>query len=301
MRKQKRQLPPKPTIGTFIDPLTDFGFKRIFGSEPSKELLINFLNELFSGKKIITDLVYNNNEHSGPISDSRKMIYDLTCTGQDGEQFIIEVQRIRQKFFKDRSVYYTSRLIHDQEPKGKKEWNYLLKEVYFIGLMDSVLDDSDKNEYVHPVSLIYEKTGNQFYNKLGFIFIEVPKFKKSENELKTGIDKWLFILKNLSQMQKIPVILNTRIFTRLFNIAAVANLTKEDFMKYEKDLMASWDEYAIKETLIEEGMEKGIEKGIEKIVRNLLLSGKLSVDQISDLAGVPHAYVERLERRINKK
>ncbi|MEO6814988.1 MAG: PD-(D/E)XK nuclease family transposase, partial [Ginsengibacter sp.] len=229
---RKENLPPlKPKIGTFIDPLTDFGFKHLFSSEPTKELLIDFLNELFKGRKVITDLVYNKNEHPGPISTSRKMIFDLTCTGLDGEQFIIEVQRIHQQYFRDRAVYYSSRLIHDQEPKGGN-WDYSLREVYFIGLMDSILEDSDDAEYLHRVRLAYEKSGKEFYKKLGFIFIEIPKFTKTEKELKTGVDKWLFVLKNLSRLQKIPVILNNRIFTKLFNIAAISNLTKEDYMKY---------------------------------------------------------------------
>jgi len=161
-------LPPKPKTGTFIDPLTDFGFKFLLGSEPSKELLIDFLNELLKGKKVITDINYNKNEHSGPVSESRKMIFDLPCTGQDGELFIIEVQRIRQQYFKDRAVYYCSRLIHDQAPKGK-DWDYSLKEVYFIGIMDSVLEDSALSECIHYVHLSYEKTGRKFYKKLSLI------------------------------------------------------------------------------------------------------------------------------------
>src|SRR6185312_6839251 len=216
MRKQSH-LPPKPKIGTFIDPLTDFGFKFLLGSEPTKELLIDFLNELFKGRKVITDLAYNKNEHSGPIPESRKMIFDLTCTGQDGELFIIEVQRIRQQYFKDRAVYYCSRLINDQAPKGKG-WDYSLKEVYFIGVMDSILEDSDTEECIHHVHLVYEKSRKEFYKKLGFIFIEIPKFTKAEKELKTGVDKWLFVLKNMSRLKKIPLILNTRVFSKLFDI-----------------------------------------------------------------------------------
>ena len=229
----KPKLTTRPTIGKFIDPLTDFGFKYLFGREPCKDLLIDFLNELFRGRKIISDLTYNKNEYSGTGSKSRKMIFDLTCTGNDGEQFIIEVQRIHQRYFKDRAIYYSSRLIHDQAPQGSP-WNYSLKEVYFIGLMDSVLEDSDREDYIHFVRLAYEKSNKEFYKKLGFIFIEIPKFTKSEFELKSGIDRWLFLLKNLSQIQKIPAILNTRIFSKLFQIAAVSNLKKEEFRNTKK-------------------------------------------------------------------
>jgi len=314
MRRQNPHL-PKPKIGTFIDPLTDFGFKFLFGSEPSKELLIDFLNELFKGKKVITDLTYNKNEHSGPIAESRKMIFDLTCTAQDGEQFIIEMQRIRQQHFKDRSVYCCSRLIHDQAPKGK-DWDYSLKEVYFIGIMDFVLEDSDPAECLHYVHLSYEKTGKEFYKKLGLIFIEIPKFTKTEKELKTGVDKWLFVLKNMSRLKKIPVILNTKIFLKLFNIAAVSNLTKEDYMKYEKDLMASWDEYAIKKTIEhdhrmaiekgreegrEEGKAEGREEGKAEVVRNLITKLGLTDKQASDVAEVTVAFVKKVRASLKKK
>ena len=305
MSKQN-QPPPTLEIRTFINPLTDFGFKHLLGREPCKELLIDFLNELFKGRKVITDLVYNKNEYSGPTPISRKMIFDLTCTGQDGEQFIIEVQRIRQQYFKDRAVFYSSRLIHDQAPQGSN-WDYSLKEVYFIGLLDSVLEDSDVKEYLHRVRLSYEKSGKEFYKKLCFIFIEIPKFTKSEKELKTGEDKWLYILKNLSDFKKIPIILNTRIFSKLFNIAAISNLTKEEYMKYEKDLMASWDEYAIKKTIehdrheaMQQGLEKGIEKGIEKgkteVVKNLLSSDKFNVAEIANFANVSEAFVRKVKK-----
>lgn len=148
---KKGRLLPKPKIGTYIDPLSDYGFKFLFGREPCKDLLIDFLNEIFNGKKVITDLTYNKNEHSGPGAKSRKMIFDLTCTGRDGEQFIIEVQRIRQDNFKDRAVYYSSRLIHDQAPQGAN-WDYSLKEVYFIGIM--------------PVRTAFSRAGILFLKKL---------------------------------------------------------------------------------------------------------------------------------------
>src|SRR6185312_7117677 len=106
-------------VGRYIDPLTDFGFKRIFGSEPDKELLIAFLNELFKGRKIIRDLVYNQQEQHGPAPYYRKSIFDITCTGADSEIFIIEMQREEQKYFTDRAVFYTSSKLYEQGPKGK--------------------------------------------------------------------------------------------------------------------------------------------------------------------------------------
>ena len=299
MGKQKQQ-PLKPTIGTFIDPLTDFGFKFLFGREPSKDLLIDFLNELFKGRKVITDLMYNKSERQGPGSHSRTMVFDLACTGQDGEQFIIEIQRIKQKFFKDRAVYYSSGLIHDQAPHGGS-WDYSLKEVYFIGLMDFVLDDTDKDEFLHWVHLVYEQSGKEFYNKLAYIFIEIPKFTKTEKELKTGVDKWMFVLKNMSGMEKIPAILKTKIFSKLFNIASVSKLTKEEYMSYEKDLKEIWDEYALKKTIESDqkmAREEGVEEGKSVVIKNLLSTNKFSIAEIANFANVTEAFVRKVKKEM---
>ena len=293
----KAQQQAKMKIGKYIDPLSDMGFKRLFGSKPNKQILIHFLNALFKGRKEITDLTYNKNEQLGPRSRSRKTIYDLTCTGSDGEQFIIEVQRMRQQFFKDRAVYYTSRLINDQAPRGGS-WTYKLKEVYFIGLMEFPFDDSPKKEYLHRVDLRYQKSGEIFYDKLEFIFIEIPKFTKTEKELTTEEDKWLFVLKNLSRLKKIPVILNSRVFSQLFDIAAVVNLNKEELMKYQTDLMASWDEYAVRETLLEEGREEGRGEGKEEIIKYMIINEKLSDSRITKLTGVPAEVVKKIRLSI---
>lgn len=145
----------KITISRFIDPLTDFGFKLLFGSEPNKDLLIDFLNQVLNGKKQIVELEYNKNEQPGYVKGSRKSIYDLRCTGLYGEQFIIEVQKVQQNFFIDRSIYYTSVLVHEQGPKGGDEkWNYQLPEIYFIGLMDFIFDNNAANRYLHNVALM---------------------------------------------------------------------------------------------------------------------------------------------------
>lgn len=147
-------------IGRYMDLLTDFGFKKVFGSEPNKDLLIAFLNELFKGRKVIRDLVYNLQEKGGPVKEYRKTVFDLTCTGADGETFIIEVQRARQQFFTDRAVFYTASKLYEQGPKGRKEWNFDLKEVYLIAVMDFSIEGSPPGQYLHRVRLAEEITGH---------------------------------------------------------------------------------------------------------------------------------------------
>lgn len=162
--------------GRFIDPFTDFGFKRLFGSEPNKDLLIDFLNQIMGEEKQITNLTYNQTEHFGHSDENRKVIFDLLCTGSNGEQFIIEMQRVRQEYFKDRSLYYSSSLVTQQAPKGGPKWNYNLKPVYLIGIMDFSFDETHSEQYLHRVQLMNSETFEIFYDKLGFVLLKFLNF-----------------------------------------------------------------------------------------------------------------------------
>ncbi len=298
-----------PKAGRFIDPFTDWGFKRIFGSEPHKDLLIDFLNQLFLGERKIIDLVYNKNEHPGHLVEHRKAVFDLLCTGSNGEQFIIEVQRVKQEYFKDRCIYYTASLIRDQVPTGVQRWDYQLKPVFLIGLMDFEFGDTETSECLHRVQLTQTGTGKLFYDKLGFIFIEMPKFTKRESELVSELDNWLFLLKNLSNLDKIPIFLRKPVFSKLFNIAEVSNLDREEKMAYDTSLKEKWDyynslDYVQKEGFdrgerkgFEAGIQKGIEKGKEEEKRIIALSMKqrgMELTLISELLDLSINELEKL-------
>ena len=266
-----------PFTGKYIDPLVDFAFKKIFGNEPNKDLLIAFLNEVFRARKHIVDLVYNKNEHPGDLRDEGVAIFDLLCTGDKGERFIIEVQRGRQGYFKERALFYTSRLISDQAPKGKRsEWAYNLTEVYLVALLeDFTLAVSPTHEYLHDICLCNRHTGEIFYDKLGYTYIELINFVKTEAELETDLDRWLYVLKHLSQMDKIPVYLRKPIFEKLFSIAEYTNLTKEEKTMYDSSLKYKWDNKNVLDYAVKEGMEKGIAQGIEKGIEKGMAQGKL--------------------------
>jgi len=308
-----------PLIGRFVDPLTDFGFKRIFSSEPNKDLLIAFLNELFRGRKVIRNLVYNSQEKVGAAKDFRGSVFDLTCTGVDGEIFIIEMQRMEQAHFIDRAIFYIASKLHEFGPKGNSGWDYNLPEIYFIALVDFKLTDSPEGKYLHRVWLREEESKNIFHNKLGLIFLELPNFVLPSNAVLTGLDRWMFVLQNMGKMEKIPVFLQRRIFQKLFKIAEVANLKKEEYMLYERSLMEKWDAYAIKKfarenlkKALKEGMEKGIKEGREEgreagieegkklVVKNLLSSGKFTISEIASFAEVPEAFVRKIKNNTKK-
>lgn len=185
----------------YINPLTDFGFKKLFGTEPNKELLIDLLNHILPDRTI-KDLSYSSGEKQGLTELDRKAIFDLYCMGDKGERFIVEMQKAKQNYFKDRSVFYASLPIQEQ---GKKnQWNYRLDPVYSVGILDFVFDDhQNDNELLHLIELKNQR-GDIFYDKLKFVYIELPKFKKKEEELDSHLDKWMYVFTHLSQLQDRP-------------------------------------------------------------------------------------------------
>ncbi|MDR3696003.1 Rpn family recombination-promoting nuclease/putative transposase [Mucilaginibacter sp.] len=289
----------QPVTGKYIDPLVDFAFKKIFGSEPNKDLLIAFLNEVFRGTKHIVDLVYNKNEHPGDLMDEGAAVFDLLCTGDKGEQFLIEVQRGRQGRFKERALFYTSRLISDQAPRGKRaEWGYEITEVYLVALLENfTLEGNPADKYLHDICLCDRDTGKIFYDKLGYTYIELLNFVKTEEELDSELDKWLYVLKNMSSMDKIPAYLRKPIFEKLFSIAEYTNLTKEEKNMYDSSMKYKWDnknvlDYAVEEAKKEGKLEGKLEEARE-IARELKKEGltvefiakttKLSIEEIEKL------------------
>ena len=201
----------------YINPFTDYGFKKLFGEEPNKDLLLDFLNELLKEEQgEIVSINYIKSEQLGDTSIDRKAIFDLYCQNEKGEKFIVELQKTKQKFFKDRTVYYSTFPIRDQAQLAN--WNYELKAVYTIAILDFVFDE-DKQEtdkFRYDVKLQDIDTNQIFYNKLTFIHLEMPKFNKKIEELETRFDKWLYIIKNLSKLDRIPDTLRESIFEKFW-------------------------------------------------------------------------------------
>lgn len=285
-------------VGRFIDPLSDFGFKFLFGSEPNKDILIDLLNELFQGQKKINDLVYSPTERAGDRKELKKVFFDLFCTGEHGEKFIVEMQRAEQVFFKERAVFYTSRAIHEQLPKGKESWDYPLKEVYLIALLEFELDDTPPGQYLNSIGLINKETCKVFYDKLEYKFIEIPKFVKTEDQLVTDLDRWLYLLKNLHRLKKIPVFLKKKVFQKIFKIAEIGQLSKEERMAYDASLKAKWDydntmKFAV-EKAAKEADKKARKEERSKLAQEMKKDG-LPLSQITKLTKLSKKEIEALK------
>ena len=288
------------TVGRYINPFTDYGFKYLFGTEPNKEFTLALVNELLRGKEVIKSLTLIPSEQLGDTKDDRRAVFDVYAENDRGEKIIIEMQKADQQYFKDRSVYYSSFPIRSQGAKGR--WRFGLKAVYTIGILDFVFDeDKDDEEYYHHVVKLMDVEKKEvFYDNLTYIYLEMPKFKKTEDELESLFDKWLYALKNLPRLLERPAALQERIFKKFFDVAETANLSKEEYAKYwesEKnyyDLDGAFRTASQKGYLrgkakgLAEGMEKGLVQGMEKgqlkekaeTVRRLSLMG-LTTEQIA--------------------
>jgi predicted transposase/invertase (TIGR01784 family) len=285
----------------YIDPLSDFGFKYLFGRETNKDILINFLNELFEGQKRIVKITYGPSEYAGEYKEAKKVFFDILCTGENGEQFIIEMQRNPQRYFRERCIYYMSRLFNEQLPRGESSWNIALKEVYLIGILEFPLENSNKNDHLHDICLVDNHTGKVFSENFGLKFLELPNFNKSENELTTELDKWFYLFRNMHHLDKRPDSFDSPVFQKIFKIAELANLTEEERMNYDSGLKAYWDyhnsiAYAAEEAEIKGKLEGKLEgKKEEKIeIAIRLMSDGLPMEKVAQLTSLPLNEIQNL-------
>ena len=272
--------------GRYISLLTDFGFMRIFGTKPNKDLLINFLNSLFEGFQVIKDVKYLNSEHVGDVFAERKPIFDVYCENEKGEKFIVEMQNA--------SIFP----IREQAPKGA-DWNFKLDHVYIVALLnfDLEVEAFDKNDINHDVGLLDKKTHKVFNDKLSFKYVEIAKFDKTEDELVTLYDKWLYVLKNLSRLDERPAALKEKVFTKLFEEAEIAKFTPTELKEYEDSLKAYRDVKNSIDTALEKGREEGRAESknlkVIQIAKKMLAAG-MDIDTIINMTDLSKSEIEKL-------
>lgn len=278
----------------YISLLTDFGFKRIFGTDPNKELLINFLNSLFDGEEVIKDVKYLNSENVGDVYTERKAIFDVYCENEKSEKFIVEMQNAYQTYFKDRSLFYSTFPIREQAPKGS-DWNFCLKKVYVVALLNYKMSDEafDSSDTIHTIALMDTKTNKVFNTKLMFKYVEVGRFDKTDEELTSLSDKWMYVLKNLSRLDNRPAALREKIFSKLFAAASVARFTPTELREYEDSLKAYRDIKNSLDTAKEEGREEGREQRNIEIAKKMLAAG-IHIDIIINMTDLSKDEIEKL-------
>ena len=293
----------------YINLLTDFGFKRVFGTEANKQFTIDFLNTLLPEHHRIQDLSFKNNENLGLTPLDRRAIFDVFCEGVNGEQFIVEMQRTRQAFFKDRSLFYATFPIQEQSNRG--DWDYRLPPVYSVSVLDFVMNYSSQalkikkqNTLIHHAQLT-DQDGDRFYDKLAFIYIELPKFQKTLDQLSSHEDKWIYLFRHLSELGDRPQSLPEPIFDDLFEVAEIARFSEDEQDNYQAALKAYRDLQNVVNTAIQEaeqkaekrghkkGREEGIEEGILLVAKQMKEAG-LSPQEISRFTGLSELDIDQI-------
>jgi predicted transposase/invertase (TIGR01784 family) len=275
----------------YINPYTDFGFKKLFGEEANKDLLQDFLNLLLPDYHQIAELTFKNPEKVPSTAKERKAIFDIYCQTKEGTRFIVEMQKAKVNYFKDRSLFYSTFPIKEQAKKGG--WDFKLMPVYFIAILDFIYDEKEeKQKFLRAVSL-KDQDGDLFYDKLHFKFLQMPLFTKTEAKLETHFDKWIYFLKNLENFDHIPSILNEPIFQKGFEIAEIAHLKPSQIETYEKSLLEYWELKNVQDTYFNDGVTEGRMK--EKYdMAKALKSENMPIEFIVKITGLTVGEIEDL-------
>lgn len=277
----------RKVMGKFVNPFTDMGFKLIFGQEVSKPVLIEFLNSLLVNERKIRDLKFLDKEQLGATSDDRSLIYDVYCELEDGGHIIVEMQYKSQPFFKNRSVYYTSKAIVNQGEKGA-EWEYKLKPVYMVALLNFKLKDIS-DEFRTDVALMDMKHKTLFSDKVRQIYLQLPLFTKEPDECENVFDRFIYVLKHMDILERMPWAAQNSVFQKLASIAEVGALSKEDRIKYDESLRKFRDTISVMEGQRLEGKAEGKAEVAVK-----LKAMGLSVSEITEATGLSPEQVEAL-------
>ena len=289
-------------MGRYINPFTDWGFKRLFGQEFSKDLLINFLNDLFEGEFQIKDVTFKDKEQLGDTNDLRGCIFDIYCVTDDDKHFIVEMQNRWVPFFVNRSIYYASKAFVAQRKKFDEAGVrtailYQFVPVYVVCIMNFMPKEHKVTKFRTDVALREKSSDSMFSDKLRFIYLSLPFFDKSEEECETGFEKWIYVLKYMEVLERLPFTAQKKIFDHLAKLADVRCLSSEEQEKYDESIKAADDYYSGLYGSYIEGEEKGIAKGeLSKgleVARNLLAMG-MSWSQIMQITGLTEDQLKQL-------
>ena len=275
----------------FINPFTDIGFKKIFGQEVSKDLLIDFLNNLLKGERVINDVRFLDKEQLGFYDDDRSLIYDVLCETPGGERIIVEMQNRSQPYYKRRSIYYAAQAVVRQGERGKG-WQYDVKAVYCISFLNFQQNDISERFRV-DVTLMDMETKQSFSELLRLIYLQLPLFTKDYTECENDFERWICVLKDMDIMNRLPDAAKNSVFKKLAEIGELSSLTYEERLKYDDALKRYRDTLAVMEGQKQEGFREGMEKGKAEIARNLKNDG-IPLDVIARNTGLSIEEIEKL-------
>ena len=254
-----------PTINKYIDPMVDFGFKKIFKESGKKQLIIRPLNAIFGLD--IEDIEIKDSEQLGLTEQERRATYDMHCTTRDGSKFIIEVQLADQPFFMERAIFYSSLTIAKDAERGK--WNYSINPIFFLGLLNFDIrhlepEKADPQQFIHKFLLREEQTTELMSDRLRFAFLEIQRFDKEKEECITFEDRFLYIMKNLPTFAEKPDLWEDPYFNEMIEEAEYASMTMEQRYQYALAMKQKWDYQNQLEFAEQKGKSEGLAEGRSK-------------------------------------
>jgi len=271
----------------FVDVKNDVAFRKIFGNENKKVILISFLNAVLGleGQNRVKDVTLLNPFQLPRIAGEKSSIIDVRATDEKGSTFIVEMQVAEPAGFAKRVLYYTSKDYAGQINSGD---DYpLLRPVYFIGVLD--FDYFSGKNYLSSHLIVDEETGECSFKDLKFRFIELKKFNKKVHELKNIIDKWTFFIKNAEELEVMPENVDDEGLKQAYEEAAQHNWTKAAYDAYIYSGMREQDERGRVE------LEKDRER--EKERRRIILGlndNKIPVNLIAKSVGISEEEVQKV-------
>ena len=278
-------------MSKFINPFTDIGFKRIFGQEISKPVLITFLNALLADEHTIKDVKFLDKEQLGASDSNRSLIHDIYCETETGEHIIVEMQNKYQPYFKKRSIYYLSRSIVAQGEKGS-QWNYDIKAVYLVAFLNFKLSDISQ-DFRTDVALMDMKHRTVFSDKVRLIYLQLPYFTKEADDCENVFERIIYVLKHMDALKRMPWMLQDQVFKKLSEIAEVASLSKEEREQYDESLRHYRDTLVVMEGQYQEGEKKG-ELNKAKDIAKKLKAMNLDFEKIADATGLTKEEIDNL-------
>lgn len=290
--------PPK-----YVNPMIDVAFKYLFGTEKNKHLLKGLLENVF--KKEIQDITYDNTEQIGETMESRNAYFDVICKATDGLDFIVECQVRTQKYFTERAIFYTSRVIANQAPKG--DWDYNFRPVYFLGLLDYELPDSvgKTDGHIQSYSLRNDANGTPMSDKVNFVFMEVEPFDKTLDECSTFEEKFLYYMKNLPTFVDKPDTHNDKYFEELLMEAEYLKMDTETQAQYERRIKQMRDAKNVEDYMIETSIAKGLQQGLQQgreetqsstIKACSMIKEGRSVSEVCEATGLSEDFILQLQQ-----
>ena len=292
-------------MARFIDPRVDWAFKRIFGSEDTKECLITFLNGLFEDELVIKDVTFAKTEKLGLRPDDRGVVFDVYCVTDEGKHVIVEMQKKEQEYFADRALYYTARAIVQQGVRGI--WDYHLAPVYTVCFMDFVSSSPMLKEFRTDLVLTDLQTRQRVSDRMRIVYLQLPLFDKhTEAECMDIFNCWIYIVKNMNMFEQMPFSEKYPVFRKLAEIGDLRKLSREELELYDEDIKNMRDIYATRKFDEKRGREKGLAEGLAKgraegelsnglkVARNLLAMG-MSWTQIIQATGLTEDQLKQLQ------